>query len=123
MAFWVPRNQEKDPVLNERKSIINSNEILDKKVKVNGGKQEYLTIKSNESYSYFGIKGQKVSLDIEYKLPENIKAPIKEGDKIGNISIYKDGILIKEVDLVSAETINKQSFTDLIKKVIKSWKI
>ena len=52
---------------------------------------------------------------------ETAKAPIKAGDKIGSISIIKNGVLIKEIDVVSNKDVDAISYKDSIKEIVSRW--
>ncbi len=47
------------------------------------------------------------SLDLDIQIDENIKLPLKELDKIGKVSIYKNGQKLDEIDLIVREDIKK----------------
>lgn len=51
----------------------------------------------------------------------DIKAPIKKGDIVGKIEVYKDGILCDTVDLVAAEDADKATYGDFFKQVARGW--
>ena len=60
---------------------------------------------------------EKVNISkIKYntKLPENISAPIKKGDKIGSVEYFLDNKLIYSSDVFASEDINKISFGYLL---------
>lgn len=50
-----------------------------------------------------------------------IKAPIKKGDVVGKIEVYKDGILCDTVDLVAAEDADRATYGDFFKQVARGW--
>lgn len=51
----------------------------------------------------------------------DIKAPIKKGDIVGKIEVYKDGIFCDTVDLVAAEDADKATYGDFFKQVARGW--
>lgn len=50
-----------------------------------------------------------------------IKAPVKKGDTVGKVEVYKDGILCDTVDLIAAEDADKATYGDFFKKVAHEW--
>lgn len=50
-----------------------------------------------------------------------IKAPVKKGDTVGKVEVYKDGILCDTVDLIAAEDADKATYGDFFKKVAREW--
>ncbi len=51
----------------------------------------------------------------------DIKAPVKKGDTVGKVEVYKDGILCDTVDLIAAEDADKATYGDFFKKVAREW--
>ncbi|MDE7256596.1 MAG: hypothetical protein K2N50_01385, partial [Clostridia bacterium] len=51
----------------------------------------------------------------------DIKAPVKKGDTVGKVEVYKDGILSDTVDLIAAEDAEKATYGDFFKKVAGEW--
>ncbi len=102
--------------------------VLDKDVNlndnfvVNGGKKDSFVVRP-ERHCYIFSKAD-VTPDITYKIvSEKIKAPVAEGQKVGYVEVYKDGVLSDTVNLVSAENVAKADFGDYIGKVAGEWAI
>ncbi|MFI3229363.1 MAG: hypothetical protein R3Y23_04295 [Bacillota bacterium] len=67
-------------------------------------------------------KGQREEVTTEYVFDEEIKAPIKKGDKVGEIIITSaDGTEYARVDIVSAENVEKMTYVDGIRDILKNW--
>ncbi|MBQ3214295.1 MAG: hypothetical protein IJB10_04770 [Clostridia bacterium] len=54
---------------------------------------------------------------------KNIKAPIKSGEKVGEIYVVKNGEVVAFTNLVCVNNVNKSSIYDGIIKTINNWKI
>ena len=54
-------------------------------------------------------------------LPDSISAPIKEGDKLGEISYSLKNETIATIDIVAKDSVDKIDFPNMIKYVFKSW--
>lgn len=66
-------------------------------------------------------RGQKTKIVRQIALDENIKAPVKAGQKVGEI-IYKiDENEISRVDIVSDRDIDKTSTMNLFGRMFRSW--
>lgn len=52
-----------------------------------------------------------------------IKAPVKKGDVVGKIEVFKDGVLCDTVDLLASEDAEKANYGDFFKKVAENWLI
>jgi len=107
----------------ENKKLIDKNIVLDETLKVKGGAHNFVSLAPEEDF-YLTIKhGDIDNIEIKYELPELINAPIEKGERVGKIIILKKGILIGEVNIVSNETLQKQTYSDILNKIFKSWEI
>jgi len=62
-------------------------------------------------------KGEKDNLSSKKELRSYINAPIKKGQKLGEIQIFKEGNLQKKIDIVSAKDVPKGGFMKEIMKM------
>ncbi len=63
------------------------------------------------------------SIDRVYDLPESVDAPVKEGDKIGTVTLSYAGQKLATVDLVASETIERSDLLialDVMGKIVTS---
>lgn len=98
--------------------IIDCNKILDKEIKVLNGKKDSVQLKPKEDYLLtVGVNEDKI-YEIKYDVPDNIKAPIYEGDCIGTMYVIVDGQIIKDIEIVSADNIEKQNYKDILNKLV-----
>lgn len=104
----------------ENKTIVDSSSPLFN-LPVNKGKQESVDIFSKDNFSLVTKKGDKTEYDITYESPTKINAPTKSGDIIGKVVISKDGNVLKEVDLIVKDNIEKLSLKDCFDKIVASW--
>ena len=54
--------------------------------------------------------GTKDKIKVTVDLPEKIKAPVYQGQKVGELTLLKDGKKIKSFDLISGEDIEEKTF-------------
>ena len=88
-------------------------------IPVKGGVKNTLSTVS-EGFSQVIDKGADKKLTAETVLPESVAAPVKKGDKIGEI-IYKiDGTELGRADIVADEDIEKISFFTLLPRMFKT---
>lgn len=87
-------------------------------IPVKGGVKKTLSTVS-ESFGEVIKKGDDKKLETEMVLPESIAAPVKKGDKVGEI-IYKiDGSEIGRAAITADEDIEKISFLTLLPRMFK----
>ncbi len=103
------------------KLVIDSDKPLDIRVDVEGGKQDNISVLASKSFYIFSRKDQKRSVEITFSPNERIKAPIYKGDKVGQLSIYENGIEIGKIDVLSNEDILARTYFDEIINIAKNW--
>lgn len=91
-------------------------------IKVVKGVSDYVYGKVNKNFSYLCDKVKtpdKISKEIV--LYEKVEAPVKAGDKIGDIIYYYNNEKIGTVDIVAQNDINKAGFKDCLVKALKKY--
>ena len=88
---------------------------------VSKGKMENCDVFASENYVAIVKKGDNLEYETTINLPNNLKAPLKVGDKVGMIKVTKDGTVIKEIDLIVKSDIKHSSYFDTIGKVVENW--
>ena len=103
------------------KVLIDKNTPLELSVKVEGGKKDTISVIAEHSFNLFTKKGEKRAIETEFVPIEKIKAPIKQGDLVGHVNLYENGIKIKEISVLSNEDVLKKTYFDMLKDVINNW--
>ena len=109
------RSKETSALLDYGFNLYQMNNILSKdtiigKVKVDLGQIEEVEVIPTEDVKILSKKNE-TSGEITYEKTINkLKAPIKQGDIIGNITILEDGNKIKTIDLTVQEDVSKVGF-------------
>ena len=86
--------------------------------KVEGGVEELVNLSYAEPFHYLDIAGNNLNdIEKEISLPGVIKAPVAEGDAIGE-AVYKlNGSRIGSVSILAAKSVEKAEYKDYLKKV------
>ena len=74
------------------------------------GVKKYLTPEATESFEILLKKGSEGKIEKKTEIFENISAPIKKGDKVGQVKLFLDGKEIGSIPITSAENVEKISF-------------
>ncbi len=101
----------------ENKKIITANKALDNNIGVSGGKTAYVKGEYKDDFYYICNKTEKANIVTEIKLNDNIKAPIKAGDKLGVVYVAIDGRVIGEIDIVASFDVAKLTIIDNINRI------
>lgn len=107
----------------ENKLIVDEKTPLDIEVEVSGGKQDFVKGIAQEPFYQFSKKNEKIALNIDFVPDGHVKAPVEQGEKIGTLNIYRDNVLIKEINVLAYEKIEKQTYFDIIKNIIDQWNL
>lgn len=104
----------------EMKKIVSDSEILATLPVVKGNIQS-IDVFAKEDYSTIVKKDDNSEFEIKQNLPEKIKAGIKANNSIGKLEVLKNGEVVKEIEIISKENIDKMSYLDSIHKVVEKW--
>ena len=104
----------------ENKLLVDMNSPL-QKVKVNKGKIEEVEVYGEETFSVIVKKGDDATYETNVEIPDNIKAPLKNGEVVGKVVITKEGNVIKEVNVVVKEDVKHSSYLDNFNKIVENW--
>ncbi len=85
-------------------------------VQVGKGIKERVEVIAEEDVGSIVEKGQEKKITMEKRLPAYVDAPVVQGQKLGEIRVYNDGDLVKELNLVAAEDIPRSG---LLKEILK----
>ena len=103
--------------------IINKEDNIDNKINVYNGNENTVTIHAKYDYSYTQNKNNRKEVSVKYELPKTIKAPIKIGDEVGNILVIVEGEIVKQIPIVASQEVNRQTYGDIVHKVIDKFDI
>ena len=88
---------------------------------VNKGKIDQTEVYASEKFAVVMKKGEKPVYEVTFENPSTINAPTKEGDKIGKALISLNGNIVKEIDLIVKNNIEKLSLKDCFDRVVTAW--
>ena len=104
----------------ENKFILNSTSPC-QNVKVNKGKKDNIDVFAKEDFSVVVKKGDKSSYDVTYDMKNELSAPLQENSGVGKAIISCNGKVVKEIDLIIKENIDKLTLKDYFNKVSCAW--
>ena len=91
------------------------------KIEVSGGKEEYIGVYPERPYFVFCKKGDSTDVEISIDIPKSIKAPIKEGDVVGTVTVINGNGKGERINLLSDKTINALTYWDITDKLLENW--
>lgn len=105
------------------KLVVDNNKPLDIEVKVVGGKKDKIEVVAEKPYYVFSSINQKIGIECDFKPVSKIVAPVKKGDVVGQLLIFKDGIQVESINVLSNENVYKKTYFDYIKNIGEKWSL
>jgi D-alanyl-D-alanine carboxypeptidase (penicillin-binding protein 5/6) len=102
------------------KLIINKGQVA-KTLPVINGKSKYLPVIFSDDFELPVSKEEKLNININMNLPENVKAPIIIGEKIGSVDILIDNKKITKIDIIAGKSIKQRDFGYNLKTLFENW--
>ncbi len=106
-----------------QKIVVDSTQPLPEKIKVSGGKLDKVSVRANKNLYAFSKRGDDPYITTEVRLFNDVKAPLKKGEKIGEIVLYKNKVRIDCADLLTCEKVEKATVLDRFHDVAEEWMI
>ena len=83
-------------------------------IAIDGGMKDCVKILCEQSASLTVPKGEGEAIEQNISLPESVAAPVKRGDKVGELSFSLNGEQIAKFDITAAEDAEKKSFGSIL---------
>ena len=102
------------------KSIVKKGEIV-KDIKVDKGTEKSCTLVCENDITSLSKKGEDKKYRKEYVLKKSIKAPVKKGDKAGELVCYDGKTEVGRTNLLFDKSIKKMTVTYSYGNIIDLW--
>lgn len=104
----------------KNKIVLDKDVTLNDEFEVSGGKKDSFAVcPERNCYVFSGVDN---SPEVTHKITAyKVKAPVAKGQVVGQIEVYRDGVLCDMVNVVSAEDVKKASFGDYFKDIADNW--
>jgi len=104
----------------ETKKVVDKEQVMEQIAKVSRGKQEGVQVMPASDWFVFGKKSSNDKITQQIKI-DTVQAPVKKGDKVGQIVILSNGAEIASVDIVALQDIQECGYLDMLQKVLQAW--
>ena len=91
------------------------------KIKVVGGEKDYALCSPQGSGNIVVKKGEAKKIEVKKTLPDEITAPVKKGEKIGELTFVLEGKENAKKDIILNEDIGKIKVYKMYMKILKKW--
>ncbi len=87
---------------------------------VKGGTKEKVAVGFEDSFRYLDTQGRDLkTIEKKINLPQEVTAPVREGDTVGEMVYYLEGKEIGKNNIVYFQSVEKAAYKDYLKKVWK----
>ena len=99
-----------------------SKEMQIEPIKVKRGKSETVIPKVSSKFDYLLLKNRTADkITKEVKVAQNVIAPLKEGDQIGELVYFYDGQPIGSIPIVASKSVDEAKFINYLEKIVKKF--
>ncbi|AOY77092.1 D-alanyl-D-alanine carboxypeptidase family protein [Clostridium formicaceticum] len=88
-------------------------------VAVEKGKNTQANLVAKDDLSILVKKGEESKVKKEMIIPQSVKAPIMQGEKIGEVIVTLEGKEVGKVDIIGEETIESASIIDILTRMFQ----
>ena len=89
------------------------------RIAVKGGEEPDVPLAAGEGIGILLKKSERANVTQNVNLPASVKAPVREGDKAGEIEIFAGDTLIGVIDITAQESVKKMSFGRALLRLLK----
>lgn len=86
-----------------------------------GGKEDGVSVKSDRDVCIFTKRGSEEEYDVKFQFPNQMKAPIDEKVKVGELVLLQNGVEINRYDLYPTCSVERFSWWDAFKEGAQLW--
>ena len=102
------------------KTIIEGGKPLEDAVSVSGGKVKTIAVYPERTAYSFERRGERAEISVEMTY-NRLKAPIRQGEKVGEAIVFKNGVECDRVPLLASESVKKANFFDHFREIARAW--
>ncbi|MBP5372612.1 MAG: hypothetical protein J6Y44_00305, partial [Clostridia bacterium] len=106
-----------------RKILFDKDEIINEKIKIYRAKDDTVDLKVKNDVYAFTKKGDKSEFTVSIDLIDSVVAPIKCGERVGTLTVYRDGVEYRKEDIVVASDVERLTPFEGYKKIAGRWAI
>ena len=88
-------------------------------VPVTLGKQPTVTAVPSEQTAFLIDKAQLSQVKIQVTMDDTVAAPVSKGQRIGTMTIFAGGQVLRQIPMVATESVQKKGFLDVFKDILR----
>ncbi|MBR5543479.1 MAG: D-alanyl-D-alanine carboxypeptidase [Oscillospiraceae bacterium] len=95
-----------------------SEELSPDRIPVVLGNEDFVSLEFGSVPSTLIEKNSLSGIDKEFSIPDDVKAPVKQGQTIGTAKIFSNETLLCEVPIIAKNDVNRMSFGDIFDRIV-----
>lgn len=100
--------------------IISATDTILEKCPVKDGKERYLSVRTKEDVFGFYPIEKKPQYEQKIKFL-SVKAPVRKGDRLGELTVYSNGVEYARRDLICNQDMERANYFDYLSRTAKDW--
>jgi len=101
--------------------VVKKGQIVQNEIPVTGGKTTKIMGLAADNLSLLIGKGEPKEFTKDVQISAPLKAPIEKGQKIGELTVKRDGKEVGKVDIVAGESVEVAGVFDYFNRIFNSW--
>ena len=82
------------------------------------GKSDSVSLRLSEPASILTEKTKTSAITKKLELSDSVKAPVEEGQTLGKLEILSEDKIVKTIQIIASNAVEKLSFPDIFKKIV-----
>lgn len=88
-------------------------------VNVSWGQEKTVAAEAAEGFDVLNKKSAPLETEKSVTMKNKVSAPVKKGDKLGEITFTQNGEIVKKIDIIASEDVEKKGFFKILADLIK----
>ena len=88
-------------------------------VPVTLGKQQTVSAVPAENTAFLIDKAQLSQVKIQVTMDDTVAAPVSKGQRLGTMTIFAGGQVLRQIPMVATESVQKKGFLDVFKDILR----
>jgi len=106
----------------ESKCLVNSEADMETLAPIKKASIKEINAKPARDYWDLVVKGAKSNKVVNYEY-DNASAPINKGDRVGQVVITENGVVLDSIELLADTNVNARNYGESFDEVLNNWKI
>lgn len=101
--------------------MLKQGEAVDVDVEVISGKKGFVQVGAEKNLTRFVAHDDNAKYEVRFDIAKSVKAPVMQGDIIGEAYLVKNGVVVDSVNIIALESVEGMTYFDSIGEIAKNW--